>query len=95
MSRLSIRGRTKTSLTKLLNLEGVECKKGQKDADGHSGMTRVPNSLQASSFLTGRSIKDTGGQIQLISQLQSWANASTPQLPGEANLELNLGSWGL
>ena len=48
MSRLSIRGRTKTSLTKLLNLEGVECKKGQKDADGHSGMTRVPKPLQAS-----------------------------------------------
>ena len=82
MSRLSIRGRTKTSLTKLLNLEGVESKKGQKDADGHSGMTRVPNPLQASSFLTEGTVKDTGGQIQLISQLQSWANASTPQLPG-------------
>ena len=58
MSRLSIQGGTKTSLTKLLNLEGVECKKCQKDADGHSGMTRVPNPLQASNFLTERTIKD-------------------------------------
>ena len=71
MSRWSIRGRTKTSLTKLLNREGVECKKRQKDADGHSGITRVPYLLQASSFLTERTIKDTGGQIQLISQLQN------------------------
>ena len=91
---MSVRGRTKSSLSKLLNKEYVECKKDQKDANGHSGINRIPNRLQESSSLTACTIiKDTAGQIQLISQLQSWANAYTPQLPGETNLELNLGSW--
>ena len=85
---MSIRGRTKTSLSKLLNREHVECKKDQKDANDHSGINRIPHQLQESSTLTACTIiKDTGGQIQLISQLQSWANAYTPQLPGEKNLE--------
>ena len=93
-SRMSIRGRTKSSLSKLLNREYVECKKDQKDTNGHSDINRIPHRLHESSSLTACTIiKDTGGQIQLISQFQSWASAYTPQLPGETNLELNLGSW--
>ena len=83
---MSVRGRTKY----------VEFKKDQKDANGHSGINRIPHRLQESSSLTACTIiKDTAGQTQLISQLQSWANACAPQLPGETNLELNLGSWTL
>ena len=37
----------------------------------------------------------TGGQTYLFSSHQSWAKASTPLQPGEANLELNLGTWAL
>ena len=37
----------------------------------------------------------TGGQTYLFSSRQSWAKASTPLQPGEANLELNLGTWAL
>ena len=37
----------------------------------------------------------TGEHTQFFSSSQSWAKASTPLQPGEANLELNLGTWAL
>lgn len=94
--RPSILGKINTSLTKLLNFKGLAWTKGQNNAEGHdSGTVILPTPECSSSFQTDGNIRDTGGQIQLFSLLHSWANASTPALPGAANLELNLGSWAL
>ena len=42
MSRSAGLGSTTNSLTKASNRDGLKCKKGQKEADGHSGIIRVP-----------------------------------------------------
>ena len=93
MRRSGIRGSTKMSRINGANLPGVLCNRGQNDAEGHSGTTRVPTALWLASFLRDAGIRWTGGHSQLLSVLQFCAKASTPKQPGEKKFELNLGTW--
>ena len=72
------------------NSEGRGLIIGQKNADGHSGMIRVPNAQHARVCLIISTTTDTGGQSQLFSPRQSWDKLSTAQQPGDKNLELNV-----
>ena len=86
-------GSTETSLTNDLKREGPSRKEGQKEADGHSGIIKVPRPEQAvPRTRTASTTRPTGGQTQLFSPLQSCTKASTPLQPREANLELKRGS---
>ena len=67
-------------------------KRGQKEANGHSGIIKVPRPEQAVRTRTAFTTRPTGGQTLLFSPLQSWIRASTPVQPGEANLEFKRGS---
>ena len=67
-------------------------KRGQKRADVHSGMIKVPRPEQAVRTRTAFTTRPTGGQTLLFSPLQSWTKASIPVQPGEENLELKRGS---
>ena len=64
-------GSTKTSLTNDLKREGPSRKGGQKEADGHSGIIKVPRPEQAVKTRTASTTRPTGGQTQLFSPLQS------------------------
>jgi len=60
------------SLDSLIHFAGLPFgnKKGQKMADGHTGMTSVPVPLQASRWLTHLAIWQGGGTSQLFSDDQ-------------------------
>jgi hypothetical protein len=57
------------------------------------GITRVPLALHIRIWLIVLDIKCRGGKIQLLYFDQSYANASTPEVPGVKNLEKNLDTF--
>ena len=60
-------GKTILSLTNAANLPRLGLSASQKMADGQLGTIRVPLALQQDICLRTGTIRDTGGQIQLVS----------------------------
>ena len=65
---------------------------GKKADDGHLGTTKVPLALQATQCSIVLQTRQIGGTNQLLWQLQSNENASTPADLGVTNLELKQAS---
>ena len=59
-------GKTILSLTNAANLPGPGLSAGQKMADGQLGTIKEPLALQQDICLRTGTIRDTGGQIQLV-----------------------------
>ena len=74
-------GENTQSITKLFQCTPSLQNTVQKQEDLHKGRITVPLALHSSMSFTTLINRHTGGQIQLLSCLQSWENASTAAQP--------------
>ena len=63
---------------------------GQKYAEGHTGITNVPDALQSLRCLIVDPINEIGGHKKLFSSCQLFVKALTDSVSGQKNLRLNL-----
>ena len=85
----------KHSLKKRLDLRRAVMQKGRKIGRRPRGTIKVRKPEHDERAVTEGTMALTGEQTQFFLSHQSRDKASTPLQPGEANLELNLGTWAL